>query len=69
MSKRPKDGLHEGRPEVAEIRRLLEEHLRSSLLWRVKQVERLEAELARLRGERPDEDVVAVARWRRRAAG
>jgi hypothetical protein len=42
-------------------------HLRSALLWRVEQVERLEAELAKLRGERTDEDVAAVARWRRRA--
>ena len=43
-------------------------HLRAALLWRVEENERLEAELARLRGERPAEEVAAVAGWRRKEA-
>ena len=39
---------------VARLRTHL--HLRATLLWRVEQVERLEAELARLRGERTDDE-------------
>ena len=44
-------------------------HLRAALLWRVEQVERLEAELTRLRGEAPPDGVAAVARWRRKEVG
>ena len=44
-------------------------HLRAALLWRVGQVEQLEAELARLRGEALPDGVAAVGRWRRKEAG